>query len=265
MGLSKDLKLQGNDFSNAASAFFIAYLIAEVPNGYFLQKVPVAKWLGVNIILWGIATACCAAAFNYKSLLAARIFLGIFEAAIAPCLMLISSQWYTKSEQAPRFSFWYCGLGAGQIIGGFVSFGFQKVTGASLKGWQIMFIVLGLITILVGVALLWILPDTPMKAKFLTETEKRALLKHVSVNQTGIENHKFKWSHFKEVLLDVQIWLMLLITILVSNPMISLTDLTSIWGSVTDEYRSLSRLESSPPTLPPSSATSATSQRSLLS
>lgn len=241
MGISKDLKLVGNNFSNVASAFFIAYLIAEIPNGtsgastpprpvgppptthtnplpgYFLQKVPVAKWLGINIILWGIATACTAGATNYGTLLTARIFLGIFEAAIAPCLMLISSQWYTKSEQAPRFSIWYCGLGLGQIIGGFISFGFQHIgPNADLKGWQIMFIVLGLITCLVGVVMVLILPDTPMKAKWLTEGEKRALLKHVSVNQTGIENHRFKWSQLKEVLLDAQIWIMLLITILVS-------------------------------------------------
>ena len=33
MGLNKDLKLKGNDFTNAATAFFIAYLISEVPNG----------------------------------------------------------------------------------------------------------------------------------------------------------------------------------------------------------------------------------------
>ena len=33
MGLNKDLKLRGNDFTNAATAFFIAYLVAEVPNG----------------------------------------------------------------------------------------------------------------------------------------------------------------------------------------------------------------------------------------
>lgn len=79
-----------------------------------------------------------------------------------------------------------------------------------------MFIVLGLLTCLVGVVMVLILPDTPMKAKWLTEGEKRALLKHVSVNQTGIENHTFKWSQLKEVLLDAQIWIMLLITILVS-------------------------------------------------
>lgn len=33
MGLLSDLKLKGNDFSNAATAFFIAYLVAEVPTG----------------------------------------------------------------------------------------------------------------------------------------------------------------------------------------------------------------------------------------
>jgi fucose permease len=33
MGISTDLKLAGNDFSNVGSAFFIAYLIAEVPTG----------------------------------------------------------------------------------------------------------------------------------------------------------------------------------------------------------------------------------------
>ena len=37
MGINADLKLQGNDFSNASTAFFIAYLIAEVPNGTSLN------------------------------------------------------------------------------------------------------------------------------------------------------------------------------------------------------------------------------------
>ena len=75
--------------------------------------VPAAKWLGINVVLWGIATASGSAASSYRTLLVSRVFLGIFEATIGPSLLLISSQWYTKSEQAPRFSFWYCGLGFG--------------------------------------------------------------------------------------------------------------------------------------------------------
>lgn len=146
-----------------------------------------------------------------------RIFLGIFEATIGPSLMLISSQWYTKSEQAPRFSFWYLGLGLGQIVGGVVSFAFQHIGNAPIEGWRIMFIVLGIVSVIIGAATFIFLPDTPMKARFLSEDEKITLLKHVSVNQTGIHNSTFRGTEIKEALLDVQLWLLTLMVVLVSN------------------------------------------------
>lgn len=131
--------------------------------------------------------------------------------------MLISSQWYTKSEQAPRFSFWYLGLGLGQIIGGVVSFGFQKVGNAPIEGWRIMFIVLGIVSAIIGIATFVFLPDTPMKARFLTDDEKITLLKHVSVNQTGIQNSTFRVGEIKEAVLDIQLWLLTLMVVLVSE------------------------------------------------
>ncbi|KAM6511694.1 hypothetical protein FALCPG4_016692 [Fusarium falciforme] len=217
MGMNKDLGLKGNEFSNVATFLFVGLLCFEVPNIYFLQVLPAAKWLGANVILWGVATACGAAAHNYTTLLVSRVFLGIFEATIGPSLMLISSQWYTKSEQAPRFSFWYLGLGLGQIIGGAVSFGFQHIgPGASLAGWRIMFVTLGCITVLIGLCTFLLLPDTPMKAKWLTPGEKVALLKHVSVNQTGIENRKFRPKEIVEALCDPQLYLMLVSVVLLS-------------------------------------------------
>lgn len=216
MGLNVDLGLVGNQFSNIATFLFVGLLAFEIPNIYFLQMVPAAKWLGINVILWGVATACGAAAFNYRTLLVSRVFLGIFEATVGPSLMLISSQWYTKSEQAPRFSFWYLGLGLGQILGGAVSYGFQHIApGSGLAGWRIMFIVLGVVTVLIGLSVILFLPDTPMKAKWLSNTEKVALLKHVSVNQTGIESRKFKPKQILEALLDPQMYLLLISVVLV--------------------------------------------------
>lgn len=141
----------------------------------------------------------------------------MFEAAIAPSLMLISSQWYTKSEAAPRFSIWYAGLGLGQIIGGILSYAFQQVhKEASFAGWKIMFVVLGVVTIVIGFATIILLPDSPLKATFLSEAEKVALLKHVAVNQTGIENNRVKVQQILDVVFDLQLWLMVLLTILVS-------------------------------------------------
>ncbi|KAH6612263.1 major facilitator superfamily domain-containing protein [Chaetomium sp. MPI-SDFR-AT-0129] len=217
MGLNKDLNLQGNDFSNLATYLFVGLLLFEIPNTYFLQIFPAAKWLGINVTLWGVATACGAAAHNYQTLLVSRVFLGIFEATIAPSLMLISSHWYTKSEQAPRFCFWYTGLGIGQIIGGLVSYGFQNMSpDAQLSGWRTMFVVLGVITVLTGASVIFFLPDTPMKASWMSDSEKRALLRHVSVNQTGIENRKFRAKEIFEALVDPQIYLLLVSVVLLS-------------------------------------------------
>lgn len=98
--------------------------------------MPAAKRLSANLVLWGIATACTTATNTYYTLVAAGIFFGTFEAAIAPSLMLIASQWYTRSEQAPRFSIRYAGLGLGQIIGGVLSYAFQQVKReGDLEGW----------------------------------------------------------------------------------------------------------------------------------
>ncbi|KAL9080602.1 MAG: hypothetical protein Q9157_000657 [Trypethelium eluteriae] len=208
MGLNKDLNLTGNDFTNVGTAFFVAYVIAEIPN---------AKWLGANVLLWGITVACTAATKDYSTLLAARIFLGIFEASIAPSLTIVSSQWYTKSEQAPRFSFWYTGVGIAQILGGLISFAFQHVSNPSFSGWKAMFVTLGCVTVAIGLGTILILPDSPIDARFLSETEKTALLHHVAVNQTGIVNRRFKIKHTLEVLLDPQIWLLILLMILPSS------------------------------------------------
>lgn len=132
--------------------------------------------------------------------------------------MLMISQWYTKSEQAPRFGLWYCGLGAGQIIGGLVSYIFQHVKHQAIAGWQIMFIVLGAVTTSVGIVTFLVLPNSPIEARFLSEAEKLALLKHVSVNRTGMENKNIKLWQLLEGLLDPQLWLMTILTILVWRP-----------------------------------------------
>ena len=132
--------------------------------------------------------------------------------------MLVSSQWYTRSEQAIRFSYWYCGMGIGQIFGGLLSWAFQHVSPtAPLAGWRIMFLVIGLFTVLLGIAIVFAVPDTPMKAWFLTDEEKVNLLEHVKTNQTGIENHTFQPYQLKEGVLDFQLWCMFLIVMFVSQ------------------------------------------------
>ncbi|KAJ7025897.1 allantoate permease [Mycena alexandri] len=182
-------------FGTLSRYVWVGYWIScdPLPDRYWSRP---GKWLGFNIIFWGVVTACTAAVTNYHGLVATRVMIGILKAATAPCLMLITGMWYTKSEAILRFAIWYCGLG------------FQQVTHEALSGWRIMFLVLGCITAAAGVWALLAMPDSPMEVLWLTEAEKRAAIEHVAVNQTGIKNTHFKWVHLRELATDPQIWLL---------------------------------------------------------
>ncbi|KAI9696882.1 MAG: hypothetical protein M1820_007957 [Bogoriella megaspora] len=215
MGLSKDLKLKGNDYSNASSAFWFANLAAAIINIYLVQRLPTSKWLGTCLLGWSISTACTAATQNYGGLLATRIISGAFEAVVPPAAMLLTAQYYTKSEQAARFSTWYIGVAIGQILGGLISWAFQHVgIHASLAGWRIMFLALGLVTLIFALSILLFLPDTPMQAWFLSNEEKVALLEHIKTNQTGVEGRRFIPKQIGEAMCDFQIWAVFIIMVL---------------------------------------------------
>ncbi|KAL2276307.1 hypothetical protein FJTKL_00992 [Diaporthe vaccinii] len=211
MGMAQQINLVGNEYSHAYADFWIASLVFSLPNVWLLNRLPVAKFLGCCLIGWGICNACHATLENYAGLVALRVLSGAFESGILPALILIASQYFTYEEQSTRFSFWYSGMGLGQIFGGLISFGFQHVSAeAALSGWKTMFLVLGLVTIAFGILVILMVPDTPMTARFLSNDDKVALLEHVKVNQTGIQNTHFHPAQLLEGLLDIGCWLLLI-------------------------------------------------------
>jgi MFS family permease len=218
MGLKQDLKFKGNDFSNVASASAIAHLVMQVPNSYIVQRLPVSKWLSSCVLAWGMITICTAFVTNTAGMMTARVFLSLAEATITPSLMLITSSWYTKSEQAPRFAVWHSAPGVGQICGGLMSFAFQGIPrdGRFWSGWRLMYITLGVMTIGIGTLAFFWLPDTPMNAKFLKTDEKVAVLNHVSVNMTGVANYKARPKEIAEAFSDPQVYLLVLPGVFVS-------------------------------------------------
>lgn len=217
MGLQEDTGITGDQFSLLALVFYVTYLAFEFPTGYLMQRFPTAKYLGANVILWGLMVTLTAAAKNWAALVTLRVLLGCFEAAVAPALILITSMWYKRSEQPARVGFWYVGTGTGTIIGALTSFGFQHYEGDQFTSWQIMFLVFGLITITVGTLVMIFMPDSPMTAK-LTREEKIWAIERVRENQTGIENKHFKLYQVLECFKDPQTWLLSLITISSSVP-----------------------------------------------
>lgn len=82
-----------------------------------------------------------------------------------------------------------------------------------LKSWQFLFVLLGCVTCLWSVFVLWWMPDSPMRAKCYSETDRVLIIERVRANQTGIQNRKFKKQHVYEALKDLQVWLYILIQI----------------------------------------------------
>lgn len=180
--------------------------------------MPIGKWIGVCLTLWGVSTACHSAVQDFAHLIVVRITSGLFEASLVPAIMLLTSQYYTRQEQASRYSIWYAGLGLGQIFGGFISFAFQHVSPyAPLAPWRTMFLVVGLFTLFVGALVCLFVPETPMRARFFSEHDKVLLLEHVKTNQTGIANRKWTTEQIFEALADPQYWLMCTAILFVSH------------------------------------------------
>ncbi|KAK5694614.1 hypothetical protein LTR97_009204 [Elasticomyces elasticus] len=152
---------------------------------------------------------------SFGGLIVVRLLLGAFEAAVAPCLLIVTGMWYKREEQPLRIGCWYLGVGVGVVLGALVSYGFQFYEGQTFKSWQIMYLVCGLLTIVLGILIVWLLPDSPMASR-LNAAEKVAAIERVRANQTGIENKTWKWHQFRETMLDVKT-LLIVITILAGN------------------------------------------------
>ncbi|UKZ67570.1 uncharacterized protein TrAtP1_008725 [Trichoderma atroviride] len=219
MGISKALHFVGNDFSWMATAFFIGYAVAEFPQGYLIQKFPVSKVLGFNVLLWGIVVCCTAATQSFASVAAVRTLLGMFEAVITPALVMITSQWYTRKQATLRTGIWYCGLGAGQVMGGLISWAAQHgSTTSSFQGWRIMFVAVGVFNLFVAVAVILLMPNSITSAKFLTEDEKALVEEVLARDQAGSGKKVFHVSGIWDALKDLQVWLLFVNTILIVIP-----------------------------------------------
>ncbi|KAH6648641.1 major facilitator superfamily domain-containing protein [Truncatella angustata] len=210
-GLQQSTGLVGNQFNWVASIFFFGQLLFEFPTIRLMQMFPLAKYVSVNVTLWGTVLACMAACKSYGGLLACRFFLGMLEAAIVPAWVLFTSQWYSKEEQVFRVGIWFSVCGAAQMFGGFFAYGVAIHVGAdpnaALKGWQVIFLFLGLFTALIGIAFWFIMPDSPAVAGFLDKEQKALHLERIRGNEQGIGSQTFKWAHVREALTDTMTWL----------------------------------------------------------
>lgn len=201
MGIKRHLK--GNEFANLLTMFYGGYCAGAPFSAYVLQRFQLLKALGTLILLWGGVCMAHAGCKTYASLMVVRAFLGFLESSSLISLIVISSMYYTKPQQAARMGWWSSMSGIATIIGALLSFGFQHIkhNSSGLEPWQILFLVVGAITVLFGVLVAFKLPNNVDECQFLLQCQQAAVLEGVvRPNQTGTTSGLFKAHQLYEMI-----------------------------------------------------------------
>lgn len=206
-GLEKATHLTGNQYSLVGSIAPIAQLAWQPFSSYLIVKVPHRILMPSLCLGWGIAQASMAACKNYSDLLATRFFLGLFEAGCLPLFSVITGQWFRRAEQPLRVAAWYSTNGIATIVASALSYGLAHIPSTTLESWQIIFLFVGLVTIVSAPFVYWRLDNDIPSARFLTEEEKPKAIERLRANQTGTGNRDFKWSHLSELALEPKTYL----------------------------------------------------------
>ncbi|KAF7727465.1 hypothetical protein EC973_007534 [Apophysomyces ossiformis] len=201
LNIKEDTGLDDQQYSWLGSIFYLGYLLYQVPNAIFIQRFPIAKYVGSLIILWGTVLICTAEGKNFQQLAALRFLLGFFEAGIYPCCIMLISAMYRRPEQAARIGLIYICNGIAMSVGGLVSYGIGHMNGVAGKSaWQWIMIILGAVTVLFGLICFFFLVDKP-KSRFLRLTPEQEKAVDVRLQDNNVvRTNEIKISHMIEAL-----------------------------------------------------------------
>ncbi|KAJ5771892.1 major facilitator superfamily domain-containing protein [Penicillium odoratum] len=204
-GLKKALNLHGSQYSWLGSIFYFGYMIGSMAWAKLVQRWPqhAGKFVSSAVLLWSCITLLTPLCYNFAGIATVRFFLGLVESIIGPVFIIITSNWWTRSEQAFRTAFWLGGTPIGNFIGGLISYGLGSVH-SSLATWKMFFVFFGSLSFAFSLALGYFMPDNQGNARWLTDKEKLIAIERVRENQTVSASDKWKWSQFWEALRDPQ-------------------------------------------------------------
>ncbi|KAM3547446.1 hypothetical protein MY1884_009560 [Beauveria asiatica] len=216
-GLIEDTNLEGSQFSWLGSIVFLAQLVMQLPIALALVKLPIGKFTSAMILGWGLTLTATTWASTFPQLMAARFFLGAFEASVGPSFVAITQMWWRRREQTMRIGSWYCMNGLTWVLGSLATYGLASIT-SSLRPYQVIFLTFGLVTVAVAVAMFILMPDSPTEAKFLNDDDKLVAIERLRGNQMGIMSREWRRSHFFEALQDAKTWLWVAMIFCISVP-----------------------------------------------
>ena len=199
-----DIGLTQRQFGLGAGVFFAGYCFLELPSNMVLYRVGARRWISRIMISWGLVSAATSLAVGPSSFYLLRFLLGAAEAGFFPGVAFYLSTWF-PSEYRTRIIAWFMvAIPVSSVIGGPVSGLLLRMDGVwGLEGWQWLFIVEGLPVVLVGLSLLWLLPDRLEDASWLND-EERAIVRA----RLEAERKPREVRHLSAALADARVWIL---------------------------------------------------------
>ncbi|KAI9737351.1 MAG: hypothetical protein M1834_009505 [Cirrosporium novae-zelandiae] len=160
--LTEDLHITTDDVNLGAQLLFIGIVIFEIPSNFILQKLGPSIWLTGQIGIWGLVALAQAWCTNIHSFYATRFLLGMFEAGYIPGAQYMLSTFYKRTELASRTAIFYFGNYFAAATGSLIAAGILELSGKhGLSGWQWLFIIEGIMTLIMCCVFIVFLPESP--------------------------------------------------------------------------------------------------------
>lgn len=128
------------------------------------------------MLTWGIVSMATAFVRTPMEFYTARFLLGLAEAGFFPGMVLYLTYWFPTPLRARFIALFLAGVPLASVIGSPISgylLGFENIAG--LHGWQWLFLIEGAPSCLLAFVILFVLPDRPAKASWLSADEKREI------------------------------------------------------------------------------------------
>ena len=188
--MNKDIGLDAAWYGMAAGAFFWGYVLFEVPSNIILEKVGARIWIARIMITWGLISGATAFVTGPYSFMAIRFLLGLAEAGLFPGFVLYFTYWFPDQHRARINSGFTLALPIAVASGAPVSTALLGLDGLwGLRGWQVMYIVEAIPTVLIGIAVFFYLTDRPSEAHWLHSEEREWLSGRMAHERRQIEAH----------------------------------------------------------------------------
>ncbi|KAL7422803.1 hypothetical protein Q5752_002099 [Cryptotrichosporon argae] len=208
-GLATDLHLSSRQYSIALTVTYVPYIVAELPVTLLMNKVGPNILLPTLAILWGVVTTFQGFVSSFGGLVAARFFLGACEGAILPGSIAYLSTFYRRRDLGKRVAFFYSATSLAGAFSGLLAAAIIHMDGkGGKKGWQWIFILEGLFTIVWGALSLFILPRSIAATRYLSADEKTALAAaHEAETLSNAAEERLSRGSILAALKSPQVWL----------------------------------------------------------